>query len=57
MLSATHDCLVVLARRGPQHLVLPPGSCIAITDPGEMAQSLDTPEQHSLQHMYSTSVR
>ncbi|EFJ47602.1 hypothetical protein VOLCADRAFT_91900 [Volvox carteri f. nagariensis] len=56
MLSQTHDCLVVLARRGPQHLVLPPGSCIAITEPGETAQSLDNPEQHSLQHLYASSA-
>ncbi|KAG2497807.1 hypothetical protein HYH03_004078 [Edaphochlamys debaryana] len=54
MISATRDCLVVLARRGPQHLVLPPGSCIAITEAAETAQSLDTPEQHSLQHMYAS---
>ncbi|GIL44674.1 hypothetical protein Vafri_2160 [Volvox africanus] len=56
MLSQTHDCLVVLARRGPQHLVLPPGSCISITEPGETAQSLENPEHHSLQHLYTSSA-
>ncbi len=57
VLSQTHDCLVVLARRGPQDLALPPGSCISISRPGESAQSLDNLDQHSLEYMYSSAVR